>query len=101
MLEKLGYRYVYLPRKNKLAARVEGRRTLARLGLSVHLTAPTIHAGFSGRIALEIYNAGIHVLKLSPGKLHICQLIFERLERVPRLGKPNTTWQGQRSLRKS
>jgi dCTP deaminase len=38
----------------KLAARVEGRSSLARLGLIVHLTAPTIHAGFCGTITLEI-----------------------------------------------
>jgi dCTP deaminase len=32
----------------KLAAGVEGRTSLARIGIIVHLTAPTIHAGFNG-----------------------------------------------------
>jgi dCTP deaminase len=44
--------YVYLPAKGKLAARVEGRSKMARLGIAAHITAPTIHAGFRGRIAL-------------------------------------------------
>jgi len=37
---------VELPISGKLAARVEGKSSLARLGISIHLTAPTIHAGF-------------------------------------------------------
>jgi dCTP deaminase len=39
---------VHLKRDSGLAARVEGRSSLARIGLTVHLTAPTIHCGFSG-----------------------------------------------------
>ena len=38
--------YIRLPLKSKLAARVEGRSKMARLGLTAHITAPTIHAGF-------------------------------------------------------
>ena len=37
---------VCLPYTSRLAARVEGRSSLARLGVGVHVTAPTIHAGF-------------------------------------------------------
>lgn len=33
-----------------LAARVEGKSSIARFGLSVHQTAPTIHADFRGTI---------------------------------------------------
>ena len=87
-----------LPRKSKIAARVEGRSTLARLGLVVHLTAPTIHSGFKGRIALEMYNFGEYPIRLAPGRLAICQLIFERLGRVPR-GVRESRYQGQRSVR--
>ena len=90
--------YIELPRRSKIAARVEGRSTLARLGLVVHLTAPTIHAGFEGRIILEMYNYGNYQLRLLPGKLHICQLIFERLGRIPK--KPTTTrYLGQKRIR--
>jgi dCTP deaminase len=34
------------PHTSKIAARVEGKSSLARIGLGVHVTAPTIHAGF-------------------------------------------------------
>ena len=37
---------IQLPHSSRLAARVEGRSSLARLGLGVHVTAPIIHAGF-------------------------------------------------------
>jgi dCTP deaminase len=37
---------IRLPHTSRLAARVEGRSSLARLGVGVHVTAPTIHAGF-------------------------------------------------------
>ena len=89
--------FVELPRRSKIAARVEGRSTLARLGLVVHLTAPTIHAGFAGNIVLEMYNFGNYPLRLRPGRLAICQLIFERLGQVP--GKIQTKYLGQKALR--
>lgn len=37
---------------------VDGKSTRARAGLLVHLTAPTIHAGWSGNVTLEISNLG-------------------------------------------
>jgi dCTP deaminase len=86
---------VTLPIGAKIAARVEGRSTLARLGLAVHITAPTIHAGFSGNIVLEMYNFSDAMLRLEPGKLHICQLIFERVGETPEKGA-SRTYQGQR-----
>ncbi len=49
---------VELPIQSKLAARVEGKSSLARLGLGVHITAPTIHSGFANPIRLEIINHG-------------------------------------------
>jgi dCTP deaminase len=75
----LGYtsEYVDLPYDSRLAARVEGKSSLARLGLGVHVTAPTIHAGFDGQIRLEIVNHGHLPITLKPG-MRICQLIFEQ-----------------------
>jgi dCTP deaminase len=60
----------------RIAARVEGKSSLARLGLVIHMTAPTIHAGFKGRIRLEMMNHGAVPIRLWPG-MRICQLIFE------------------------
>ena len=73
-----------------LAARVEGRSQLARLGMTIHNTAPTIGAGFSGRIALEITNHGPFTINLFPRKLRICQLILE-----PVMPPPENPYQGQ------
>lgn len=73
---------VELNLKGQVAARVEGKSGLARLGLGVHITAPTIHAGFVGTIQLEMFNHGPMHIKLRP-KMPICQLIFEMTKGMP------------------
>jgi dCTP deaminase len=75
-----------LPTASKLAARVEGRSKQARLGLTAHITAPTIHTGFSGRITLEILNHGPFRLEVRPGHSMLCQLIFEKVSGIARRG---------------
>ena len=74
---------VHLKPGSRLAGRVEGRSSLARIGLTVHLTAPTIHTAFNGQITLEMINYSPFTLKLIPASTRICQLIFERLESPP------------------
>jgi dCTP deaminase len=76
-----------------LAARVEGRSSLARTGLLVHFTAPTIHPGFTGNIALEMINLGKIPLTLRPGQ-RVCQLIVETVEGEPI--RADSQFQGQR-----
>jgi dCTP deaminase len=83
---------IHLKRDSGLAARVEGRSSLARIGLTVHLTAPTIHCGFQGRITLELINHSFFYLRMVPGSV-ICQLIIERVEGAP--GEINTGFQNQ------
>jgi dCTP deaminase len=73
----------------RLAARIEGKSSLARLGLAVHVTAPTIHAGSKGQIQLEIINHGPLPIRLRPG-MPVCQLIFEQT-----LGVPDRAYGGQ------
>jgi len=85
---------VHLNKRHKLAARVEGRSSLARIGIIVHLTAPTIHAGFNGKITLEMINFSPFYLKMVPNKTRICQLIVEQLESEPTL-EIATGFQGQ------
>ena len=80
---------IKLPVQSRLAARVEGRSSLGRFGLSVHLTAPTIHAGFEGRIRLEIVNHNIFPIRLRED-MRICQLIFELT-----YGTPESGYKGQ------
>lgn len=68
--------------KPVLAARVEGRSSLARFGVIIHFTAPTIHAGFEGPITLEMMCHSETPFTLYPG-MPICQLILEPLVGMP------------------
>lgn len=88
--------WVKLSRKHRIAARVEGKSSLARIGLVVHLTAPIIHCGFEGYITLEIINFGPFNVKLVPKDTKICQLVFEMVDQEPSI-EPNTAFQGQTS----
>lgn len=76
---------VRLPHTSRIAARVEGKSSLARLGIAIHVTAPTIHAGFQGRIQLELCNHGSLRVRLRKG-MPICQLIFEQVFGTPEKG---------------
>ncbi len=70
------------PGRPVYAARVEGKSSRARLGMLVHLSAPTVHSGFEGPIALEIVNLGPNSIQLVPD-VYVCQLIFERVASTP------------------
>ncbi|PIQ97204.1 MAG: dCTP deaminase [Nitrospinae bacterium CG11_big_fil_rev_8_21_14_0_20_56_8] len=75
---------VKMPMESRLAARIEGRSSLARLGLTVHMTAPMIHCGTGlGIITLELCNHGPFYLRITPGATRICQLILEELSSLP------------------
>lgn len=67
---------VSIPRH--LVARLEGRSSLGRMGLLVHVTAGFIDPGFRGQITLELYNANPNPLMLHPG-MRIAQLSFYQL----------------------
>jgi dCTP deaminase len=81
--------YVNLPHHARVAARIEGKSSLARLGLAVHVTAPIIHAGFDGRIRLEMVHHGRVPIRLRAG-MRLCQLVFEQT-----LGTPEKAYQGR------
>lgn len=81
-----------LPPEARICARVEGKSSLARLGLGVHVTAPTIHAGFGtgddpagDQLQLEIWNVGPLPVELRLG-MRICQLLFEEVHGTPEKG---------------
>ena len=61
-----------------LAARIEGKSSRSRCGVLVHFTAPTVHAGWSGRLTLEMINLGPAPFLLSP-EMPIAQLIVEQV----------------------
>ncbi|MCW2726404.1 MAG: dcd [Frankiales bacterium] len=50
-----------------LAARLEGKSSLGRLGLLTHSTAGFIDPGFSGHVTLELSNVANLPIKLYPG----------------------------------
>ena len=88
---------IYFPHKSRLCTRVEGKSRLGRMGLGVHVTAPTIHAGFGhnpnddhdhdhgAQLRLEIWNVGPLPIVLMP-MMRICQLIIEEVREVPSAG---------------
>ncbi|EWS81022.1 dCTP deaminase [Brachybacterium phenoliresistens] len=70
------YEQVTLP--EDIAARLEGKSSLGRLGLLTHSTAGFIDPGFSGHITLELSNMATLPVALWPG-MKIGQLCFFRL----------------------
>ena len=82
-----------------IAARLEGKSSLGRLGLLTHSTAGFIDPGFSGHVTLELSNVATLPMTLWPG-MKIGQLCFFRLSSPaeepygsPRYG---SRYQGQR-----
>ena len=68
--------YVKVP--DDLVARVEGRSSMGRLGITMHVTAGFIDPGFEGNITLEISNIGAMPVALYPGQ-RVCQIVFETM----------------------
>ena len=82
-----------------VAARLEGKSSLGRLGLLTHSTAGFIDPGFSGHVTLELSNVATLPILLWPG-MKIGQLCFFRLssaaERPYGSGAAGSRYQGQR-----
>lgn len=70
------YETVKLPAD--IVARVEGRSSMGRLGVTMHVTAGYIDPGFEGKITLEISNIGKMPVALYPGQ-RVCQIVFETM----------------------
>ena len=75
----LGFTHERVTVPRDLIARVEGRSTYARVGLSMHQTAPWIQPGWTGNIVLEIMNNGPITIELTPLVDRPCQLSFFQL----------------------
>jgi dCTP deaminase len=61
-----------------LGARAEGKSSLGRVGLFIHVTAGFIDPGWDGNITLELFNANHLPIKLYPN-MKICQMSFHPL----------------------
>jgi len=74
----LGATYERVTLPDDIAARLEGKSSLGRLGLLTHSTAGFIDPGFSGHVTLELSNVATLPIALWPG-MKIGQLCFFRL----------------------
>ncbi|MDO9379495.1 MAG: dCTP deaminase [Nocardioidaceae bacterium] len=95
----LGSTYEQVSLPDDVAARLEGKSSLGRLGLLTHATAGFIDPGFSGHVTLELANVATLPIKLYPG-MKIGQLCFFRLtspaEHPYGSQKYGSRYQGQR-----
>ncbi len=95
----LGSTYEVVTLPDDLAARVEGKSSLGRLGLLTHATAGFVDPGFSGHVTLELANVATLPIKLYPG-MKVGQLCFFKLssEALHPYGseKYGSRYQGQR-----
>ena len=74
----LGATYEQVSLGPAVAARLEGKSSLGRLGLLTHSTAGFLDPGFTGHVTLELSNLATLPVKLWPG-MKIGQLCFFRL----------------------
>lgn len=74
----LGSTYEYIKLPDDIAARLEGKSSLGRLGLLTHSTAGFIDPGFQGHVTLELSNMATLPIKLWPG-MKIGQFCFFQL----------------------
>lgn len=67
---------IHIP--DDLVARVEGKSSIGRLGIAVHVTAGYIDPGFKGQVTLEIANLAPWSILLRP-HMRIAQIAFTRM----------------------
>jgi len=95
----LGSTYELVTLPDDVAARLEGKSSLGRLGLLTHSTAGFVDPGFSGHVTLELSNVATLPIMLWPG-MKIGQLCFIRLsspaENPYGTGPYANRYQGQR-----
>ena len=68
----------YIKFPDDLAGAVDGRSSLGRLGVVVHVTSTFVDPGWEGKLVLEITNVGRMPVALYPG-MRICKLVFMKL----------------------
>ena len=95
----LGSTYERITLPDDIAARLEGKSSLGRLGLLTHSTAGFIDPGFTGHVTLELSNTATMPIKLWPG-MGVGQLCFFRLSSPAQApygsGAAGSRYQGQR-----
>ncbi|MEY2945551.1 MAG: hypothetical protein RL243_297 [Actinomycetota bacterium] len=74
----LGSTFEFVSLPDDIAARLEGKSSLGRLGLLTHSTAGFVDPGFTGHVTLELANVSNLPIKLWPG-MKVGQLCFFQL----------------------
>ncbi|MEK6837337.1 MAG: dCTP deaminase, partial [Nanoarchaeota archaeon] len=83
-----------------IAAYVDGRSSLGRIGLVVHVTSGFVDPGFSGKLVLEMTNVGKMPIALHTG-MRICKLVFFKLSSAaerPYNMRKDAKYHGQESV---
>lgn len=74
---------------NDLVASIEGRSSVARMGVFIHISSGHVNPGSGSRspipVTLEILNMNPSPVKLYPG-MRVCQLLFYSMDRAVRVG---------------
>lgn len=86
-----------------LLGRLEGRSSIARLGITVHSTAAVFEPGWVGTATMELSNLGRMAVALYPG-MRICAFSFEQVSTpvtTPYRLKLNNKYAGQVTPRAS
>jgi dCTP deaminase len=81
-----------------LLGRLEGRSSIARLGITVHSTAAVFEPGWVGTATMELSNLGRMAVALYPG-MRICSFTFQQLSspaEIPYNLKRDNKYAGQR-----
>lgn len=79
-----------------IAAKVEGKSSLGRLGLAVHITAGFVDPGFRGTLTLEVKNLSPNYIRLRPLQ-RVAQICFFTLDSMPIAGYQGR-YQGQQGV---
>lgn len=72
----LGVTREYIELSDNIAARIDGRSSLGRMGIIVHSTAGRVDPGYAGKLTLEMSNIGKLPVALYPG-MKFCSIVFE------------------------
>lgn len=86
-----------------LVARIDGRSSLGRLGIVIHITAARFDPGWKGKAVIELGNLGTMPVALYPG-MRICAITFETLSspaEIPYLKQKDHKYAHQKSARAS
>ncbi len=82
-----------------IMGRLDGRSSLARLGLVIHVTAARFDPGWRGKAVMELGNLGTVPIILYSG-MRICAMTFETLSNpseIPYLNQKDHKYAGQSS----